>query len=75
MRGFYYDNWDNLIIHDHESYRGILIPRNLWHPFESDNLMLSLGDTRPAHLISLEVMAQGHDYESMASDIGLFVTE
>jgi hypothetical protein len=75
VRGFYYDNWDNLIIHDYESYRGILIPRNLWHPFESDNLMLSLGDEKPAHLISLEVMAQGHDYESMASDIGLFVTE
>jgi hypothetical protein len=75
VRGFYFANWDNLGVRDEESYRGILIPQNLWHPFESDNLMLSLGDQRPAHLISLEVYASGHDYESMVSDVEVFVKE
>lgn len=75
VRGFYYANWDNLGVRDDEAYRGILIERNAWYPFESENLMLTLGDQKPAHLITLEVYASGHDYESMASDVGLFVKE
>jgi len=75
VRGFYHANWDGLSVRDDEAYRGILIPQYSWHPFESDNLMLSLGDLRPAHLISLEIYASGHDYESMVSDVGVFVKE
>lgn len=75
VRGFYYANWEGLSVREEEKYRGILIPQNLWHPFESSNLVLSLGDFRPAHLISLEIYASGHDYESMVSDAGIFVKE
>ncbi len=75
VRGFYYTNWEERPVRDEESYQGIFIPQNLWHSFESKNLMLSLGDQRPAHLISLAIYASGHDYESMVSDVGLFVKE
>jgi hypothetical protein len=75
VRGFYHANWDGLGVRDDEAYQGLLIPQNLWHLFESANLMLSLGDQRPAHLISLEIYAAGHDYESMASSVGLFLKE
>ena len=75
VRGFYYSNRDGLFVRDDESYQGILIPQNLWRPFESDNLILLLGSHRPVHLITLEVYASGHDYESMVSDVGLFVRE
>lgn len=75
VRGFYYTNWEDRPVRDEESYRGVLVPQNLWYSFESKNLMLSLGDQRPAHLISLAIYASGHDYESMVSDVGLFVKE
>ncbi len=75
VRGFYYANREGLGIRDDEAYRGIRILQNSWYPFESENLMLSLGDQRPAHLISLSIYASGHDYESMASDVGIFVKE
>jgi hypothetical protein len=75
VRGFYYANWEDLSVRDDEWSRGILIPQDFWHSFEANNLMLSLGDQKPAHLISLSVYASGHDYESMVSDVGLFVRE
>lgn len=74
-RGFYYTNRENLFVRDDESYRGVSISQNSWYPFESENLMLSLGDQRPTHLIWLEIYASGHDYESMVSDVGIFVKE
>lgn len=75
VRGFYYANWEDISVCDHEWCQGILIPQNLWQPFESSNLMLSLGDQKPAHLISLDVKASGHDYESMVSDVRILVRE
>jgi len=75
VRGFYYANWEDLSVRDDEWARGILIPQDFWHSFEANNLMLSLGDQKPAHLISLSVYASGHDYESMVSDVGIFVRE
>lgn len=75
VRGFFYADWDGLGVRNDESYQGGLIPQDVWQPFESGNIMLSLGSQRPAHLISLEVKASGHDYESMASDVGIFVKE
>jgi len=75
LRGFYYANWENRSVNDQEANRGMLIPQNIWRPFESENLMLTLGDQKPAHLISLAVYASGHDYESMVSDVGVLVKE
>jgi len=75
VRGFYYANWEGRHVEDTEQYRGILISQNLWYSFESENLMFSLVDLKPAHLIELEIKASGHDYESMASDVGIFAKE
>lgn len=75
VRGFYYANWEGRHVNDEESNRGILIPQSTWRPFESENLMLTLGDLKPAHLISLAVYASGHDYESMAADVSLLIKE
>jgi hypothetical protein len=75
VRGFYYANWEGRHVNDEEANRGVLIPQSVWRPFESENLMLTLGDLKPAHLISLAVYASGHDYESMAADVSLLVKE
>jgi len=75
IRGFYYTNPEDRPIVDEELNRGILILRNEKHPFESGNLMLSLGDQRPVQLIALEIKASGHDYESLVSNVGIFIKE
>ncbi len=77
VRGFYYADLGVWPVCDEEWCRGILIPQGEWHHFESNNLMhaLALGDQKPTHLISLELYGSGHDYESMASDVGIFVKE
>jgi hypothetical protein len=67
VRGFYYQNPDSLPI----LYYGVKIPQNTWYPYESENLMLELANTRPAKIVSLRVYASGWNYQSMAAEVGL----
>lgn len=45
----------------------------VWYSYESPNLMELLADTRPARINSIRIYASGWNYESMVSEIGLFV--
>ncbi len=52
---------------------GERVPLGVWYTYESPNLFELLGDTRPAHISSLTIYANGHDYESLVSDVALTV--
>lgn len=52
---------------------GERVPLGVWYTYESPNLFELLEETRPAHINSLTVFANGHDYESLATDIALTV--
>ncbi len=52
---------------------GERVPLGVWYTYESPNLFELLGQTRPARINSLTIYANGHDYESLVSDVGLTV--
>jgi len=69
--GFYFkDPIENWPIIDGEK-----IPRYVWYPYESPNLMEQLGDVKPAHITSVRIYASGWDYQSMASQVQLLAKE
>ena len=69
--GFYFrDPIENWPIIDGEK-----IPRFVWYPYESPNLMEQLSDVKPAHITSIRIYASGWDYQSMASQVQLLAKE
>lgn len=69
--GFYFkdptENWPIV--------NGEKIPRFVWYPYESPNLMQELGDVKPATITSVRVYASGWDYQSMVSQVQLLAKE
>lgn len=72
--GFYFkDPIANWQISDGEK-----IPRFVWYPYESPNLMEELGDVKPAlitSITSIRIYASGWDYQSMVSQVQLLAKE
>jgi len=52
---------------------GERVPLGVWYTYESPNLYELLEETRPARINSLTIYANGHDYESLVSDVALTV--
>jgi len=73
--GFYYQNRDgyDIALDALGQPSGQLIPRALWYPYESGNLLVLLGDNRPARLTRLTIYASGWNYDSLVSEIQLIV--
>ncbi len=65
VRGFYYQNVDNLPIN-----QGVELPRDRWYTFESENLLESLS-VRPFRIMSIRIYASGWDYDSLITDVQL----
>ncbi|MFQ6058290.1 MAG: hypothetical protein ACE5MB_05330 [Anaerolineae bacterium] len=65
--GFYYQNRDN-----NPTMNGELIPRNVWVPYRSENLLETL-QPRPFYITSLQIYASGWDYEGLVSRVRLIV--
>jgi hypothetical protein len=70
--GFYFkdpteENWPII--------NGEKIPRFVWYPYESPNLMEELGDIKPALITSVRIYASGWDYQSMVSQVQLLAKE
>jgi hypothetical protein len=69
--GFYFkdptENWPII--------NGEKIPRFVWYPYESPNLMEELGDIKLATVTSVRVYASGWDYQSMVSQVQLLAKE
>lgn len=66
--GFYYQNADNYPIQN-----GDQVPRYRWYPYESENLMETLGDVGPVYINSVRIYASGWNYQSEISEVGLIV--
>ncbi len=69
--GFYFKD----PVADWRIVNGEKIPRYVWYPYESPNLMDELGDVKPALITSVRVYASGWDYQSMASQVQLLAKE
>jgi hypothetical protein len=69
VHGFYYQNAENYPIAPY----GEQIPRYVWYPYETDNLLEMLADTRPTYINAIRIYASGWEYQSMISEVGLTV--
>jgi hypothetical protein len=74
--GFYYtpppENWLLFDTPDNSSER---IARFLWYPYESVNLLDSLGTTKPVFIKSIRVYASGWLYEARIADVALLAQD
>ena len=68
VHGFYYQNEDN-----NPTQYGEQIPRYVWYPYETGNLLEILADTRPTRIKQIHIYASGHEYQSMISEVGVTV--
>jgi hypothetical protein len=68
VHGFYYQNVD-----DYPIQWGEQIPRYVWYPYETGNLLEILADTRPTYISGIRIYASGWEYQSMVSEVGLTV--
>jgi hypothetical protein len=73
--GFYYQNQQGYPIAPDPwgQPSGEQIPRGVWYPYESDNLVELLGENRPARITGLTVYASGWNYDSLVTEIQLIV--
>lgn len=73
--GFYYQNQAGYFIALDPWGRptGEQIPRGVWYPYESGNLLELLGDNRPVHITGLTVYASGWNYDSLVTEVQLIV--
>jgi hypothetical protein len=73
--GFYYQNQAGYPVALDPWGRplGEQIPRGVWYPYESGNLLELLGDNRPAHITGLTVYASGWNYDGQVGEIQLIV--
>jgi hypothetical protein len=73
--GFYYQNQDGYPIASDPWGRplGEQIPRGVWYPFESGNLMELLGESGPVQVTGLTVYASGWNYDSLVTEVQLIV--
>jgi hypothetical protein len=71
--GFYYQNRDSYPIAPNAwgQPSGEKIPRGVWYPYESGNLLELLGENRPAQITGLTVYASGWNYDGLVSEIQL----
>lgn len=69
VHGFYYQNDDNYPMAQY----GEQIPRYVWYPYETGNLLEILIDTKPTYINAIRIYASGWEYQSMVSEVGLTV--
>jgi hypothetical protein len=73
--GFYYQNQAgyHIALDPWGQPLGDEIPRAVWYPYESGNLLELLGESGPAHITGLKVYASGWNYDSLVTEIQLIV--
>jgi hypothetical protein len=71
--GFYYQNQAAypIALDPWGRPAGEQIPRGVWYPYESDNLLEVLGESGPVHITGLTVYASGWNYDSLVTEIQL----
>lgn len=71
--GFYYQNQAGypIALDPWGRPTGERIPRDVWYPYESGNLLELLGESGPVHVTGLTVYASGWNYDSLVTEIQL----
>jgi hypothetical protein len=76
FHGFYYKpKPDTYFLYDEPANSSESIAPLIWYPYESDNLLASLGPTKPAYIKSIRIYASGWIYDSMVASISLLAEE
>jgi hypothetical protein len=73
--GFYYQNLAGYPIAPDPwgQPMGEQIPRAVWYPYESGNLLELLGGSRPMYVTGLTIYASGWNYDALISEVQLIV--
>lgn len=74
--GFYYaPKPDNYILFNEPQNSSERIARFIWYPYESENLLTSLGPAKPVFIKSIRIYASGWIYEAMVANVSLLAQE
>jgi hypothetical protein len=76
FHGFYYEPPpENYIIYDQPDNSSERIARLIWYPYESVNLLTTLGPAKPVFITSIRIYASGWLYDAMVANISLLAEE
>lgn len=76
--GFYYapaPDPDQYILFTEPANSSERIARFIWYPYESENLLTSLGPTKPVFIKSIRIYSSGWIYEAMVANVSLLAQE
>lgn len=74
--GFYYaPPPENYILYSQPDNSAERVARFIWYPYESDNLLTTLGPAKPVFIKSIQIYASGWIYESMVANVSLLAQE
>jgi hypothetical protein len=74
--GFYYaPKPENYILYNQADNSSERIARFIWYPYESENLLTSLGPAKPISIKSIRIYASGWIYEAMVVNVSLLAQE
>jgi hypothetical protein len=76
FHGFYFEPPpENYIIYDQPDNSSEQIARFIWYPYESVNLLTTLGPAKPVYIKSIRIYASGWLYDAMVANISLLAEE
>lgn len=76
FHGFYYKPPPgNYVLYDVPNNSSERIAQNVWYPYESVNLLTTLGPAKPVFIKSVRIYASGWIYEAMVANISLLAQE
>ena len=76
FHGFYYEPAPDIYnLYDQPDNSSERIARFIWYPYESVNLLTTLGPTKPAYIKSIRIYASGWIYDAMVANISLWAEE
>jgi hypothetical protein len=76
FHGFYYSPApENYILYDQPDNSSEPIARYIWYPYESVNLLTTLGPAKPVYIKSIRIYTSGWIYDAMVSNISLLAQE
>lgn len=76
FHGFYYRPApDNYILYNQPDNSSERVARLIWYPYESVNLLTTLGPAKPVFIKSIRIYASGWIYDAMVANISLLAEE
>jgi ferric-dicitrate binding protein FerR (iron transport regulator) len=76
FHGFYYEPPpDNFVLYNQPDNSSERIARYIWYPYESVNLLTTLGPAKPVFIKSIRIYSSGWLYEAMVANISLLAQE